>query len=368
MQHAHSSHYSNTLLIVDDKPENIGILFDFLKQQQFHVLVARDGEEGLEIAQQQKPDLILLDIMMPEMDGFKVCHIMQTDEQLKEIPIIFITALQEQEAKIKAFQMGGVDYIRKPFHQEEVLARVNTHLKLKQANLDLQTQNQINHEYSEMLEAQVKELEGLAHIVAQELKNPLIKASGMLQILQQQAQSSDLPYLEELNAIRQGMLYSVDFLLLLTEIRTLDVSMDVLDMRKTVAQVQRNMRYLLEKNQVQLQLPATLPNSIGYEPWITRIWEIYFNYVLSHSNAPVLELGATCDTQGYTRFYLKSRGLRLSARDKQGLFVGLEKVEDSYSLGFSIVRKITGKYGGEAGIDTLENQHGSLLYFSLPSA
>jgi len=368
MQRLEPTKFSNTLLIVDDKSSNIGILFEFLKQQGFHVLVARDGEEALDVARKQQPDLILMDIMMPKMDGFEACSIMQVDENLKDIPIIFITALKEQNSKIKAFQVGGVDYITKPFHQEEILARVNTHLKLKQANLKLQTQNQINAEYSEMLEAQVKELEGLAHIVAQELKKPLIKASGMLQILQQQAPASDQPYLEELSAVRKSSLRTIEFLLLLTEIRTRDVNMDRLDMPNIIQQAKRNMQHLLEKNQTELLLPATWPSSIGYEPWITRIWEVYLNYVLSQGCTSPLELGADIGEHGYTRFWLRSAGGRLSKRQKDKLFASLENVEDSHSLGFNIVHKITKKYGGEAGINHIEGQRGNLFYFSLPSA
>jgi diguanylate cyclase (GGDEF)-like protein len=129
-----------TLLIVDDTPENIAVLFTFLSGQGFKILVAETGEDAIENAQEEQPDLILLDVLMPGIDGFETCRRLKNDPPTQDIPIIFITALSDTLDKVKAFKLGAVDYITKPFQQEEVLARVNTHLTIRRLQQELQAQ------------------------------------------------------------------------------------------------------------------------------------------------------------------------------------------------------------------------------------
>jgi len=118
-----------TILIVDDTETNIDILLDFLGA--YDVVVATNGQSALEIASEDSPDLILLDIMMPEMDGYKVCQKLKDNNETKNIPVIFITAKTDEDSIEKAYEVGGIDYITKPFKPRELIARVKTHLKLK---------------------------------------------------------------------------------------------------------------------------------------------------------------------------------------------------------------------------------------------
>lgn len=119
-----------TVLIIDDNASNLATLSDYLMEYDFEVLVARTGEQGLLRAQLAQPALILLDIVMPGMDGFETCRRLKADPSTQAIPVIFLTALTETENKVKGFQLGAVDYITKPLQREEVLARVFTHLRL----------------------------------------------------------------------------------------------------------------------------------------------------------------------------------------------------------------------------------------------
>ena len=127
----------NDILIIDDTPENLTILLQILTQQGYQVRPALSGEIALKAVQEEIPDLILLDIMMPEMNGFEVCSKLKSDIRTQNIPIIFISALGDTEDKVRGFQAGGVDYISKPFHAAEVLARVKTHLALRNMYLQL---------------------------------------------------------------------------------------------------------------------------------------------------------------------------------------------------------------------------------------
>lgn len=131
----------NVIVIVDDKPTNLGVLFDFLTDSGFKVLVAQDGESALQKVEYAHPDLILLDVMMPGIDGFETCRRLKAQESTKDIPVIFMTALSDTVDKVKGFNLGAVDYVTKPVQQEEVRARVTTHLKLRNLQKKLEAQN-----------------------------------------------------------------------------------------------------------------------------------------------------------------------------------------------------------------------------------
>ncbi|HEY9671242.1 MAG TPA: PAS domain S-box protein [Waterburya sp.] len=130
-----------TILIVDDTPANLGSLFDFLTESGFHVLIARDGEKAIERAEYALPDLILLDIIMPGIDGFETCRRLKANQFTKDIPIIFMTALTETVDKVKGLNLGAVDYITKPLQYEEVLARVSVHLSLRNLTRQITEKN-----------------------------------------------------------------------------------------------------------------------------------------------------------------------------------------------------------------------------------
>ncbi len=128
------------ILIVDDAPANLGLLSQMLTQHGYKVRAVLNGTRALEAVDMSPPDLILLDIMMPGLNGYEVCEQLKADEQTRDIPIIFISALDAAGDKVRAFSAGGVDYITKPFHTEEVLARVRTHLKLRELSASLEAQ------------------------------------------------------------------------------------------------------------------------------------------------------------------------------------------------------------------------------------
>jgi putative two-component system response regulator len=130
-----------SIIIVDDTPANLELLSGMLKQKGYRVRPAPSGKLAIQAAIKDKPDLILLDISMPEMDGYEVCTLLKADPNLRDIPVIFISALTETIDKVRAFSNGGVDYITKPFQFEEVNARVETHLKLRRLQIELERHN-----------------------------------------------------------------------------------------------------------------------------------------------------------------------------------------------------------------------------------
>lgn len=134
-----------TIMVIDDTPENLNLMATILTNEGYRPVVFPDGEMAIKAAKSIKPDLILVDIMMPGLNGFEVCNILKADKELNHIPILFLSALSNAQNKVKAFSCGALDYITKPFHDKEVIARISTHLELYKAQKELK-ENQKNLE------------------------------------------------------------------------------------------------------------------------------------------------------------------------------------------------------------------------------
>jgi PleD family two-component response regulator len=133
--------HQGTILIVDDTPTNLAILVDYLAERGFDIAVAMDGLSAIEQISDTHPDLILLDVRMPGIDGFETCRRLKARKETSHLPVIFMTALSDTGDKVKGFQVGAVDYVTKPIQQEEVLARVTTHLTLRRLQVSLEENN-----------------------------------------------------------------------------------------------------------------------------------------------------------------------------------------------------------------------------------
>ncbi len=161
-----------TILIVDDQPANLGVLSDCFSDSGFEILVAEDGMSAIEKAEYAHPDIILLDVLMPRVDGFEVCRRLKSEASTQDIPVIFMTALSETVDKVRGFQLGAVDYITKPIQHEELLARVTIHLTIRNLTKRLQEQNlHLQQEIRDRKQAeeQLRELEAhLREALAQE--------------------------------------------------------------------------------------------------------------------------------------------------------------------------------------------------------
>ncbi len=161
-----NSKKQTTVLIVDDTPDNLTLLSECLEETGMEIMAALNGEQALSLVEMMIPDLILLDVMMPGMDGFETCERLKQNPQTEGVPVIFVTALMDTESKVKSFSAGAVDYICKPIQKAEVLARVYTHLSISDMRRELAEQNA-------KLQQQNERLEEFRCTAANELFSPL---------------------------------------------------------------------------------------------------------------------------------------------------------------------------------------------------
>src|SRR4029079_3449438 len=166
---------NSLVLVVDDITKNIQVVGTVLRNQGYKVMPAASGAEALKCARAQLPDLILLDLMMPEMDGLEVCRRLKADSSTSQVPVVFLTASNEMEHLVKGFEVGAVDYVTKPFNPPELLARVRTHLELKHARQQLREMNDEKNEFM--------------GIAAHDPRNPLGAITGYAEMLVEEMES-----------------------------------------------------------------------------------------------------------------------------------------------------------------------------------
>lgn len=207
------------ILVIDDTPHNLRLLHDLLTSSGYVTRSAPNGRLGLQAARLRKPDLILLDIAMPEMDGLEVCRILKADEGLKDVPVLFISASGSSESIVKAFTSGGVDYVTKPFELEEVEARIGTHLRLRELQEQLKEQNRtleakVDERTRELREANERlqsldELKrGFFTMISHELRTPLNGVFGVTDLIVYEREHDELS--DSYQKSRQRVLRLID--------------------------------------------------------------------------------------------------------------------------------------------------------------
>jgi signal transduction histidine kinase len=180
----------DSILVVDDTIENLRLLSSMLDEQGYETRPVTNGKQALQAVEHDAPDLILLDINMPEMDGYEVCRRVKGQDQLRDIPVIFLTALTDTADKVRAFDVGGVDYITKPFQVEEVLARVRTHVELRRARLELLQSYEHLRELEELRD-------NLVHMIVHDMRTPLQILLASLETMKEDAAGELDPEIEE---------------------------------------------------------------------------------------------------------------------------------------------------------------------------
>lgn len=192
------------LLISDDNEVNIKLLSHVLQEVGYNVISTSNGSDALDLAALKKPDLILLDVMMPDLSGFEVSKRLKSEKELRDIPIIFISALDDSDDVIRGFESGGVDYIVKPFQKNEILARIRTHLILSVLQKERDERIKILKLREAELSALNKQKDDLVRMVSHDIKNPLTGIIGLSSLLQKELEDSPEDINQMLSIIEQS--------------------------------------------------------------------------------------------------------------------------------------------------------------------
>ena len=192
-----------TILLVDDNDANLTVLAEALKSLDYQTVAVYNGKQALEITPGLRPDLIMMDVIMPTMDGFAACRALKEQEETKDIPVIFMTGLSDVEEKLKGFEVGGIDYITKPFQLQEVVARVTTHLTIRRQQQQLQAQNTRLQEQNVLIEqhhSQLRELnlrkDKFLSIISEDLQRPFTGIFVQSERIKRQVQTKRYEELE----------------------------------------------------------------------------------------------------------------------------------------------------------------------------
>jgi two-component system sensor histidine kinase/response regulator len=363
------------ILIVDDMPMNLNVLMGFLENTGYKVLVAVDGESAIEQAEYAQPDIILLDVRMPGIDGFETCRRLKASELTGNIPVIFMTALSDVTDKVHGFEVGAVDYITKPLQQEEVVARVNTHLTVhrqKEQIRRLMDQDRIQYENLSYMKDQ------LLSTASHELKNPLASIMLSIDILRRTLPHEDLKALERLNLIQDSAHYMRDLISNLLDIARLE----------TQAQLQKvdvSIRKLIEKGMSHqstfasengIALVGKMPDYdtvINCEPFqIDQVIQNLLSNAIKYTpSGRKVEVKTETDEHN-VYIEVQDEGIGIPEPDLPFIFDKFYRVRSAEhrsiggtGLGLSIVREIISQHEGEISVDSNPGG-GTTFRFSLP--
>lgn len=360
----------SSVLIVDDLPNNVRLLSIMLTEKGYQVRKAINGQMALNTVRSLIPDLILLDINMPDLNGYQVCEQLKADEKTREIPVIFISALDDVLDKVKAFQVGGVDYISKPFQGEEVMARIENQLTISRQKKQLQNEIKERQKTEETLEIYL-------HAVSHDLRNPVIGMSMILnnliknsqgetkevsrKILQQMADSCDrqLTLIDSLVETRQNDLWGVS------------LALKPLSLYEIGQQIGQEWELRLKENQATLinNFSPDLPlvNADAHHLW--RVFENLLANALKHNlQGIIITLSARLEGN-YLWCTIADNGVGISETQRKQLFDRYQRGNNnnqiSLGLGLYLCRQIIHAHGGEIGIMN-NDEKGSQFWFTLP--
>jgi len=400
-----ASKYSGRILVVDDNPSNLKVLYTYLKSAGFEVLVAEDGATGIEVIENSHPELILLDVMMPEMDGFEVCRRLKANAKTQNIPIIFLTALSETINKIKGFEVGGVDYITQPIENEEVVARVRTHLimvrmqrRLQKQNRDLQAeierrkqienklqsskqllqQNNYNLEQTVAdrtaeLSSSNQDLEHFAYIASHDLRQPLRKirmcteylAEDYSDCFDEQAES----YMQYITKSIDRMYMLIDDLLTYSRIGRQSQDNVAVDLNIIIEDCLEDLSMAIEETNATINYPS-LPTIKANPREIRQLFQNLIANALKFTRGKIPQIKITATQKGdLWLFSVTDNGIGIEPQYSDKIFQMFQRLHndseyEGTGIGLAVCHKIVEGHGGKIWVES-QLDKGSTFYFTL---
>ncbi len=355
----------DTILIVDDNLANIEVARTLLYDAGYEVITAISAIEAIEILKYDRPDLILLDIMMPEMSGFELCKIIKDDKELKDIPIIFLTALTQSEDLVKGFNLGGSDYITKPFSKDVLLTRVKNQLELVKKNRIIIEQNisliKLNNEKNALLS-----------IAAHDLKNPLQAILGSADLIQRKITNDNfdinIELLDNIKSSSQKAIHIIEDLLDVQAMEEgrLHLKTELVDARDIVIASIECFLHIANKKHIKIHYDEDDEDCtiMTDRNKLTRVIDNLISNAIKFS-LPGKEVRIACrninigNNEDIVSISVKDQGPGFTKDDLSKLFSKFSKLsarptadESSTGLGLAIVKKVTELLGGIVELDT----------------
>ena len=355
------THPPATVLIVDDTPANLSVLLQCLGDAGHHVLVAEDGEEALELITRRTPDLVLLDVMMPGIDGFETCRLLKQNPAIADVPVIFMTALAETREKLQGFAAGAVDYITKPIQHEEALARVATHLSLRRLQRRLTDELALKKRFM--------------RIASHDLRNPLCLAKFSTAIARRKLTDPAIvtAQLDELDTTMDLMQDVIDTFL------DLNATGDAQEVNVTavIETVARQHQSAAQSKQQILQVvgvPDIIPFVKGSTTAVYQIAANFLSNALKYTPAEgEISVQVSQLTVETVRISVTDSGPGVPIAERPALFTENTRLsprptgnEESNGYGLSIARQLARDLGGDVGT-TFPDSGGSVFWCELPT-
>lgn len=363
-------HPKKEILVVDDTPDNLRLLSAILTKRNYEVRKALNSKHAISSVKADAPDLILLDIKMPETDGYETCMALKRDPATEAIPIIFISALDDALDKVRAFSVGGADYISKPFQEAEVLARIENQLYLRDLQLQLETQNQA-------LVQSNQELEQFAYIVSHDLQQPLQTIIGYAKIINLQHSSTldqdVVEYLEKISAAGNRMHRLINNLLSYATIEEGKEDYALVDCNVVLAEAVSNLQMMIQETHASLNCPK-LPFIYGKESQLVQLFQNLIGNAIKFNRPktqPCITLNATLEPNGFWLFTFQDNGIGIPPEKIATVFQKFHRLHSSeeYSgsgIGLATCKKIVENHFGEIWAESVLGE-GSTFFVRLPS-
>jgi two-component system, sensor histidine kinase and response regulator len=353
-----------TILIVDDNPLNLQLMGSIIYGKGYNVIFSSSGESALESVSQQSPDLILLDIQMPEKNGFEVCEILKSNAITKDIPIIFLTAITDSEKILRGFELGAVDYITKPFHKEELLARISTHIELKQAREKLANLNENKDKFFS--------------IISHDLRNPAFALKLLLQQMTTKfpafSKEEILHNLIQLHDASENLYGLLEDLLLWSKSQwgVLDLNSERLNLQAVIDKKIAKCKSAAENKNIEIRSTVSPKVYVNADKMMlkTVILNLLSNAIKFSNQNGIIEVGAITKDK-HIEVFVKDSGVGISDEDLNKLFKIDSRVdfrgankEEINGLGLILCKDFTMRNGGDIFVKSEINK-GSTFSFTV---
>jgi light-regulated signal transduction histidine kinase (bacteriophytochrome) len=363
------------ILIVDDMSDNLRVLSSMLTKQGYNVRKALNGQMALTACQTILPDLILLDIMMPGMDGYEVCQKLKADEKTRAVPVIFISALDEVFDKVKAFNAGGVDYITKPFQIEEVLARIGNQLTIQQLLHSLTEQNVQLQQLNAELGRSNLELEQFAYIASHDLQSPLqtIITSADLMRLKYSLDANADRYITQIVDASMRMSHLIQDLLAYSRAGTDSIEFKPTDCKIVLEEALANLAAAISSSGASI-IYGELPTVMGEGTQLLRLFQNLISNAIKFrhpSVSPQIKITAEAQNDGKWIIAVRDNGIGIEPQHFQRIFEIFQRLHSSKEypgtgIGMSICKKIVERHGGRIWLESQPGV-GTSFYFTIPA-